>query len=151
MGWILRCVPARAAAAGLLALLAAERAAAEPVFTQRGEASFYSDRLEGKRTASGQRFRQDRMSAAHRTLPMGSRVTVTDEATGRSVEVTVTDRGPHVRGRIVDLSRSAADAIGLAEDGVTGVRLEARPSAQSNRRLREAVAALARRQAKSRK
>jgi rare lipoprotein A len=139
-----------AATAGLCALLASPPAQAELAFAQRGEASFYSDRLHGKRTASGQRFRQDRDTAAHRTLPLGSRVTVTNEATGQSVEVTVTDRGPHVRGRIVDLSRQAAEAIGLQGDGVTRVRLEAKPSAQPTRRLREAVATLARRQSRPR-
>jgi len=135
----------------LLALLAAASARAEAVFTQRGEASFYSDRLHGKKTASGARFRQDRDTAASRLLPLGAKATVTNEKTGRSVEVTVTDRGPHVRRRIVDLSRQAAQAIGIVEDGVAKVRVEARPSAQPTRRLREAVAALAQRQAKPRK
>lgn len=138
-------------AAGAALLLATGPAAAEPAFVERGVGSFYSDKLHGKRTASGQRFRQDRDTAAHRALPLGSRATVTNEETGLSVEVTVTDRGPHVRGRIVDLSRQAAEAIGLHEDGLARVRVEARPSAQPNSRLREAVAALVRRQAKPRK
>lgn len=138
-------------AAGLLASALAAAAAGEAAFTQRGEASFYSDRLHGKRTASGARFRQDRDTAASRVLPLGARASVTNEETGRTVEVTVTDRGPHVRRRIIDLSRQAAEAIGLHADGVARVRVEARPSAQPNRRLREAVAALARKQAKPRK
>jgi rare lipoprotein A len=120
----------------------------EPVFVQRGVASQYHDGLRGRKTASGERFRQDGRTAASRELPLGARITVTHEETGRSVEVRVNDRGPHVKGRIVDLSRSAAEAIGLTdEDGVAPVRIEARPSAQPTQALKRAIARKARQQA----
>ena len=121
--------------------------AGEPVFVQRGEASHYHDALGGRKTASGERFRQDGRTAASRELPLGVRITVTHEDSGRSVEVRVNDRGPHVKGRIIDLSRSAAEAIGLTDDGVAPVRIEARPSAQPTEALRRWVARKARQQA----
>jgi rare lipoprotein A len=121
--------------------------AAEPVFVQRGEASHYADSLRGRRTASGERFRQDARTAASRVLPLGARVVVTSEETGRSVEVRINDRGPHADGRIIDLSRSAAEEIGLIEDGVAPVRVEARPSAQPTAALRRWVLRKARLQA----
>lgn len=122
----------------------------EAAVTQRGLASFYSDRLEGRRTASGVRHRQDRRTAASRTLPLGSRATVTNEETGQSVEVTIIDRGPYVHSRIIDLSKSAAEQIGMLVNGVVAVRVEAWPSAQPTRRLKELVARQAKRQAQAR-
>jgi rare lipoprotein A len=151
-------MPQRAALKALFAALAlaaapadagprAARQADEPVFVQRGEASLYSDRFKGRRTASGERFRQDGATAASPDLPFGARVTVTHEENGRSVEVRINDRGPHVDGRVIDLSRSAAEAIGLTDDGVAPVRVEARPSAQPTTALRRWVARKARLQA----
>jgi len=86
-----------------------------------GVASFYS---EGTRTASGEKFNKNDLTAAHRTLPFGTRLRVTDEDTGRSVTVRVNDRGPFVRGRVVDVSRSAAVALGMIDKGVANVRLD---------------------------
>ena len=125
----------------------ADAASEEPIFVQRGDASHYSDSLDGRRTASGERFRQDARTAASRELPLGARVVVTHEETGRSVEVRINDRGPHVQGRVIDLSRSAAEAIGLIEDGVAPVRIEARPSAQPTEALKRWIARKARLQA----
>jgi rare lipoprotein A len=119
----------------------------EPAFVQRGEASHYADSLRGRRTASGERFRQDGKTAASRVLPLVTRVVVTNEETGRSVEVRINDRGPHVDGRIIDLSKSAAREIGLIDDGVAPVRIEARASAQPTSALRRWVARKARLQA----
>ncbi len=89
-----------------------------------GVASYYAAKFEGRRTASGERYRGGELTAAHRTLPFGTRVRVTHLASGRSVEVVINDRGPHKKGRIVDLSRRAAEAIGLLRAGVARVRLE---------------------------
>jgi rare lipoprotein A len=83
-----------------------------------GIASYYSS---GTRTASGARFNPGGMTAAHRTLPFGTRVLVTSAATGRSVTVTINDRGPFVKGRIIDLSRGAAQALGITGSGLARV------------------------------
>jgi len=91
---------------------------------QEGEASYYADALHGNKTASGVPYDKDAMTAAHRTLPFGTKVKVTYLKTGKSVEVVVNDRGPHVKGRIIDLSRAAARVLGLIEDGHGEVRLE---------------------------
>jgi rare lipoprotein A len=89
-----------------------------------GRASYYGGRFHGRRTASGARFDQNAMTAAHPTLPFGTRLRVTNLANRRSVLVLVTDRGPFVRGRIIDLSREAARQLGFLRKGVTRVRLE---------------------------
>ena len=86
-----------------------------------GLASFYS---EGAETASGERFDKNELTAAHPTLPFGTRVRVTNVSTGRSVTVRVNDRGPYVPGRIVDVSYSAAEALGMVGQGVANVRLD---------------------------
>jgi len=83
-----------------------------------GIASYYSS---GTRTASGARFNPGGMTAAHRTLPFGTRVLVTHAATGRSVTVTINDRGPFIKGRIIDLSRGAASALGITGAGLARV------------------------------
>ena len=90
-----------------------------------GIASWYGERFRGRRTASGSRFNPDALTAAHRTLPFGTRVRVTNVRNGRSVVVRITDRGPFIRGRIIDLSRAAARRIGIA--GIGRVRLERLP------------------------
>ena len=94
---------------------------------ETGVASYYARSLEGVRTASGEPHRADEMTAAHRTLPFGTRVRVTHLANGRHVIVVINDRGPHVRGRVIDLSRRAARQLGILERGVAKVRLEVRP------------------------
>jgi rare lipoprotein A len=86
-----------------------------------GKASFYGNES-GSKTASGQRFNQNAMTAAHRTLPFGTRLKVTHG--GRSVIVTVNDRGPFIKGRVLDLSKGAAQAVGLTSRGVGHVVAE---------------------------
>jgi rare lipoprotein A len=86
-----------------------------------GIASFYT---EGTQTASGEKFDTHEMTAAHPTLPFGTRLRVTNVATGRSVTVRVNDRGPYVPGRIVDVSHSAAESLGIVDKGVANVRLD---------------------------
>jgi rare lipoprotein A len=95
-------------------------------FPQTGVASYYGPELHGRRTASGERFDRNAMTAAHRTAPFGSRLVVTNLANGRSVTVRVNDRGPFVRGRIVDVSQSAAKQLGMTGRGVARVKVEKR-------------------------
>jgi rare lipoprotein A len=89
-----------------------------------GLASWYGAKHHGKRTASGEIFDQNKFTAAHRTLPWGSIVKVTNLDNGKSVEVRINDRGPFPKGRIIDLSRAAARALGMVELGVSPVRME---------------------------
>jgi rare lipoprotein A len=94
-----------------------------PGAVERGLASWYGKEFDGLPTASGETFRPEKVSAAHRTLPLGTLVEVTNEKNGRSVRVKVNDRGPFVAGRIVDLSKAAAAEIGSVGDGVVPVTL----------------------------
>ena len=91
---------------------------------QEGEASYYADSLHGNKTASGEPYDKNALTAAHRELPFGTRVRVTYLESGKSVEVVINDRGPHHKDRIIDLSGAAAERIGLKEAGVGKVRLE---------------------------
>lgn len=91
--------------------------------TQEGRASFYGDRFQGRTTASGEAFDQRALTAAHRSLPFGTKVLVTRQDTGESVEVEINDRGPFVKGRIIDLSKGAARELGMLNRGVAPVRL----------------------------
>lgn len=92
--------------------------------TQSGKASYYHDRFHGRKTASGAAYNKHALSAAHKTLPLGTQVRVTDTRSGRSVVVRINDRGPYARGRVIDLSRAAAREIGLVNKGVANVKLE---------------------------
>jgi len=90
---------------------------------QRGEAAYYAARFDGRRTASGEVFDSNRLTAAHRSLPLGSRVQVTNLDNGRQVTVRINDRGPYTRGRIIDLSRRAASSLDMIRAGVAPVEL----------------------------
>ena len=92
--------------------------------TQSGVASYYHDRFQGRKTASGARYDKNTLSAAHKTLPLGTKVKVTDSRTGKSVVVRINDRGPFVKGRVIDLSRAAARKIGLVKKGLTPVKVK---------------------------
>ena len=114
-----------AAAIGLaLVCLTAFSGCERVVSTEEGTASFYAKSLEGNRTASGEPYRSGGLTAAHRTLRFGTKVRVTNLDNGKSVTVRVNDRGPHVKGRIIDLSYRAAKKIGMVEKGSVKVRLE---------------------------
>jgi rare lipoprotein A len=99
----------------------------EPKVEQVGNASWYGPALDGKETASGETFDQKKLTAAHRTLPLGTKAVVTNLENGKSVEVTINDRGPYVKGRKIDLSHAAAQTIGMSKQGVTKVKIEAKP------------------------
>ncbi len=90
---------------------------------ETGYASFYSGRHHGKPTASGEAFDENALTAAHRSLPFGTRLEVTNLENDRSVVVRVNDRGPFVSGRVIDVSLAAARSLGMTKDGVTRVRL----------------------------
>uniref|UniRef100_UPI0040493F64 septal ring lytic transglycosylase RlpA family protein n=1 Tax=Fulvivirga sp. TaxID=1931237 RepID=UPI0040493F64 len=91
---------------------------------QEGKASYYADKFEGKPTASGEKYKHSKLTAAHKTLPFGTVVKVTSVSNGKSVEVRINDRGPFVEGRVIDLSRSAAEKIGLILVGIADVKIE---------------------------
>ena len=88
---------------------------------QKGKASYYSKKFHGRKTASGERLHPDSLTCAHRTYPFGTKLRVYNPANGRSVVVKVTDRGPFVRGRIIDLSWRAAKELGIISQGVATV------------------------------
>lgn len=113
-------------AAGLLAGCAgtAPQPTVTSSFVQEGEAAYYSDAYQGKRTASGERYDRDAMTAAHRTLPFGTRARVTNLDNGREVDVRINDRGPYTRGRVIDLSRRAAERLGMIRSGTVPVKVQ---------------------------
>lgn len=109
--------------AGSVALLAICLAPL-PALAETGQASYYGRELAGQRTASGERFNPNGMTAAHRTLPFGTQLRVTNLANGRSVTVRVNDRGPFVRRRILDVSAGAARQLGFFAQGTARIRVE---------------------------
>ncbi|MEQ8423425.1 MAG: septal ring lytic transglycosylase RlpA family protein [Cyclobacteriaceae bacterium] len=92
--------------------------------TQTGKASFYADKFEGRTTASGEKYKHNKLTAAHKTLPFGTKVRVTNLGNNKSVEVVINDRGPYVDGRIIDLSKSAAEQLGFINLGLAEVKME---------------------------
>jgi len=89
-----------------------------------GDASWYGPGFRGKTTASGEVFDETKMTAAHKTLPLGTKAKVTNLKDGKSVQVEINDRGPYAEGRIIDLSSAAAKALGIVDRGVVKVRVE---------------------------
>ena len=116
------------AAVGILLIVSAvagfARESDAGVASQDGVASWYGPGFHGKKTASGETFDQYAMTAAHRKLPLGTQVRVTNLRNGREVEVEINDRGPYVQGRIIDLSKAAAQKLGLLDPGIARVRVE---------------------------
>ena len=93
-------------------------------YTQKGVASYYHDSLHGRKTASGEVYNKRILSAAHKSLPLGTKVRVTKASSGKSIVVKINDRGPFVKGRIIDLSRRAARRLGIIGSGVAKVEVE---------------------------
>lgn len=91
---------------------------------QTGKASFYADKFEGTPTASGEKYRHNKLTAAHKTLPFGTRVRLTNLANDKTVEVVINDRGPYVENRIVDVSRAAAEELDFVNQGLADIKLE---------------------------
>jgi rare lipoprotein A len=94
------------------------------LYRENGYASYYGNRFQGKRTASGERYDKSLLTAAHASLPFGTLVKVTNQNNGRSVVVRINDRGPFDGDRIIDVSRAAAKQLGILRVGVAPVRLE---------------------------
>lgn len=112
-------------ALGLLCLVVAPAVADSVYFTETGRASWYGEKHDGRMTASGSSFDRSELTAAHRTLPFGTILLVTNLANGRKVKVEVTDRGPHVAGRIIDVSAAAARELGMQRRGWAQVTIRA--------------------------
>jgi rare lipoprotein A len=112
---------------------------ADRLYAQKGLASWYGNHFHGRQTASGTRFSEKEMTAAHRKLPLGTKVMVENLETGEQVEVKITDRGPYVdsQRRIIDLSRAAADSIGLVDRGLGRVRVVVTETAPQQQDLQE--------------
>ena len=91
--------------------------------SETGMASFYADKYVGRKTSNGEKFKQNKLTAAHKTLPFGTKVKVTNLSNGQSVKVRVNDRGPFIQGRIIDLSKKAAKKIDMVNAGVTKVTI----------------------------
>jgi rare lipoprotein A len=110
----------------LLTSFEAKNITASDAYSQSrtGVASYYNDRHQGKKTASGELYQNTKFTAAHRTLPFGTEVKVTNLANGKSVTVHINDRGPYAKGRLIDLSKIAAKEIGLIKMGVAKVKIE---------------------------
>lgn len=111
-------------AAALVAVLALVCASCVPAFAQTGGASWYGPGFHGRKTASGERFDQNAMTCAHRTARFGTKLRVTDTRTGKSIVCRVNDRGPFIRGRVVDLSKAAAARLGILSRGIGTVTLQ---------------------------
>lgn len=108
----------------LAALAVSACGGSKSMFTQSGDGSYYADKFEGRRTASGAPYRGGRLTAAHNTLPFGTRLKVTNTRNGHSVKVVVNDRGPHAKGRIVDVSKRAARKLDLLDAGVAPMKIK---------------------------
>ena len=91
---------------------------------ETGKASFYADKFVGRKTASGAVFKQNKLTAAHKTLPFGTKVKVKNQANGKTVKVRINDRGPFVQGRIIDLSKKAAKRIDMVNAGISEVTIK---------------------------
>lgn len=95
-----------------------------PKVTQTGKASYYHDKFHGRTTANGETYRKGKLTAAHKTLPFGTKVKVINQTNGKRVKVRINDRGPFVGGRIIDLSKKAARRIDMMDAGVTDVKIK---------------------------
>lgn len=110
-------------------------------FHQNGRASWYGQAFHGRRTASGERFNMEALTAAHRTLPLGSYVRVTVPFTKKSIVVKINDRGPFARGRVIDLSYAAAKKLGLQHVGTASVKIEGLSNQEGRAEFAEQLAA----------
>ena len=113
----------------------------ESVIEQTGEASSYGQRFQGKTTANGEKFDKNDLTAAHPTLPLGTKAKVTNLETGKSVDVRINDRGPYVKGRDIVVSQGAAKKLGITKTGIAPVKIEAKlPSSETPARSGSASA-----------
>ncbi|GGG11055.1 hypothetical protein GCM10011323_14450 [Pontibacter amylolyticus] len=99
-------------------------AAGQRGYTEAGKASYYSNKLHGRKMANGETYNRRKLTAAHRTLPFGTKVKVTNLQTKKSVKVSITDRGPFVKGRVIDLSEAAAKRLDYISAGIVPVEVK---------------------------
>ena len=128
--------------AGLLLVVMcfATRAACAQSVTQEGEASVYANHFKGKPTATGAPYDPNALTAASRELPLGSRAQVTNLENGKTVTVEINDRGPYAKGRVIDLSKKAADKLGVEKrGGVADVKVEAHAARQPTAELKTKI------------
>lgn len=122
---LLRFTAAAIAVALCLSSCASSEAAfGKKGYTEQGKASYYARKFQGRTMANGDKYRSGKLTAAHKTLPFGTKVKVTNLQTNQTVKVKITDRGPFVRGRIVDLSEAAARRVGMLKAGVVPVKVK---------------------------
>jgi len=119
-------------------------AASKPIHKEVGEASWYGPGFQGQETANGETYDQKGMTAAHPSLPMGSKAEVTNLENGKKVEVTINDRGPYAKDRAIDLSSGAANKLDMKKDGTAQVKIETKPTRKKRSRAGHAKPALAR-------
>lgn len=110
-----------------IAPIEAAKKSKKQLYTATGEASYYADKFNGRKTASGEKFSNKKLTGAHRTLPFGTKVRVTNIKNNKSVIVKINDRGPQKKSRIIDISKKAAKTIGIVADGCGKVKVEELP------------------------
>lgn len=108
----------------LLFVILSISAISQSGFPEFGKASFYADKFEGKLTASGEKYKHNDMTAAHKSLPFGTKIKVTNLTNGKTVTVRVNDRGPYIKDRVIDLSKKAAEKLDFIEIGIVDVKVE---------------------------
>ena len=111
-------------AASFFSVILSACGASKSAFTESGQGSYYADKFDGRATASGVPYRPGQLTAAHNTLPFGTRLKVTNTRNGNSVKVVVNDRGPHAKGRIVDVSKRAARKLDIIDAGVAPMKIK---------------------------
>ncbi|GAB3525856.1 hypothetical protein GCM10027443_00370 [Pontibacter brevis] len=124
IAWVKQAVVAGCLAACISSCAGSAPAFGERGYTEEGKASYYARKFQGRDMANGQPYRRGKMTAAHRTLPLGTKVKVTNVRTNKSVKVKITDRGPFVKGRIIDLSEKAARRLDFIKAGVIPVEMK---------------------------
>ena len=107
-------------------------ATTNPIHTEIGEASWYGPGFHGKKTATGEIFDQTKMTAAHPSLPMGTKAEVTNLNNDKKIKVRINDRGPYIENRVIDVSRAAAKKLDMEKDGIAQVKIEAKLTEKKN-------------------
>ncbi len=121
------CISERSGEQGKQAQQEKESATSKPVHKEVGEASWYGPGFQGQETSNGETFDQKQMTAAHPSLPMGTKAQVTNLENGKKVEVRINDRGPFTENRVIDLSGAAANKLDMKKDGTSQVKIETKP------------------------
>ena len=125
----------------MIAMMCLGSAAYAQTFVQKGEASVYANHFKGKPTATGEPYDPNDLTAASRELPFGAKAQITNLENGKTVTVEINDRGPYAKGRVIDLSKKAADKLGIEKrQGVADVKIEAHAQRQPTTELKMKIA-----------